>query len=217
MYVAVEAVRAGKGTRTTLLPFPLDAPYTALAQLILAGLAAVAATACWARRRELGRPGRVAVGYALILTTPGACPRCGHRHSGGHDAPLVHPAASTATRRTRRAAYLLVCGVLPWAGARTIWTLGGDALGITAEMRQQSNSGGSELSLVPAWLTALGLSVYGAFLHRRHGTHRAPICVAPRQSHPPLRAEPGLTRHLTRGCGCIAGQGGSRTRLRRRA
>ncbi|GAU71248.1 hypothetical protein SSP35_31_00130 [Streptomyces sp. NBRC 110611] len=264
MYAAVEAARAGKGTT---LPFPLPAPYAALAQLILATLAVVAAAACWASRRLLGRPGRMAVGCALILTTPvfalgmtvlpiyfvplasgsglesatglahallstaltsclvlvglsyrrrlaGACPRCGHRHTGGHDAPLVHPDASTATRRTRTPAYLLMCGVLPWATAKTIWTLGGDALGITAERWQESNSGGSEMSkalasvgidvtvlaaglgfflvaglmypwgqvfprwtlvlsgrrvprllpLVPALLTAVGLSVYGVFL-----------------------------------------------------
>ncbi|GAU65860.1 hypothetical protein SSP35_02_02270 [Streptomyces sp. NBRC 110611] len=206
VYAAVEASREGKGTS---LPFPLPAPYAAPAQLILASLAVVAAAACWATRRRLGRSGRMAVGTALILTTPvfalgmtvlpihvvplasgsglesatglahallstvltsclvlvglsyrrrltGACPRCGFRHTGGHDAPLVHPGASTASRRTRRMAYLLVCGVLPWAGVKTIWTLGGDALGITAEKWQKSNSGGSELSKA---LASVGIDV----------------------------------------------------------
>ncbi|MGW0736199.1 hypothetical protein [Streptomyces sp. NPDC002851] len=206
VYAAVQAARVGKGTS---LPFPLPAPYAALAQLTLATLAVVAAAACLVSRRPLGRPGRRAVSCALILTTPafalgmtvlpiyavplasgsglesvtglahallstaltcclvlvglsyrrrlaGACPRCGHRHTGGHDAPLVHPGASTASRRTRKRAYLLVCGVLPWAGVKTVWTLGGDALGITAEKWRESNSGGSELSKA---LASVGIDV----------------------------------------------------------
>ncbi|MEU7075896.1 hypothetical protein AB0B30_37780 [Streptomyces narbonensis] len=154
----------------------------------------------------------VALAYRRRLT--GRCPRCGRKHTGGHDAPLVHPAATTAPRRTRRLAYLLMCGLLPWAGVKTVWTLGGDALGITAEKWKESNAGGSEvakalaevgidftvlaaglglfllagllhpwgqvfprwtlflsgrrvprlLPLIPAWPTALGLSVYGVFL-----------------------------------------------------
>ncbi|MBO0513875.1 hypothetical protein J0695_19030 [Streptomyces beijiangensis] len=144
----------------------------------------------------------------------GSCPRCGQRHTGGYDVPLVHPGATTASRRTRRPAYLLMCGMLPWAGVKTVWTLGGDALGITAAKWKESNSGGSAaakalaevgidvtvlaaglgfllltglmypwgqvfprwtlvlsgrrvprlLPLIPAWLTAFGLSVYGVFL-----------------------------------------------------
>ncbi|MFD9518355.1 hypothetical protein [Streptomyces sp. NPDC059979] len=151
--------------------------------------------ACLATRRQLDRPGRTAVGGALILTVPvfamgatglpsffvtlaagsglesstglahvllstaltavlalvarrqlaGTCPRCGRKHTGGHDAPLVHPGATTASRRTRRLACLLMCGTLPWAGAKTVWTLGGDALSITAEKWKESNSGGSAM------------------------------------------------------------------------
>ncbi|MFH8561383.1 hypothetical protein [Streptomyces sp. NPDC017988] len=74
----------------------------------------------------------------------GTCPRCGQRHTGGHDAPLLHPRATTAPRRTRKLAYLLMCGMLPWAGAKTVWTLGGDAFGITSEKWKESNSGGSD-------------------------------------------------------------------------
>ncbi|OLT30738.1 hypothetical protein BJF79_38305 [Actinomadura sp. CNU-125] len=84
----------------------------------------------------------VALSYRRRLA--GACPRCGHQHTGGHDAPLVHPGATTASPRTRKLAYLLMCGMLPWAGVKTIWTLGGDALGITAEKWKESNSGGSD-------------------------------------------------------------------------
>ncbi|MFF4345628.1 hypothetical protein ACFY00_37695 [Kitasatospora sp. NPDC001540] len=82
-----------------------------------------------------------AVGAALLLLVllahrrrvRGRCPRCGLAHGGAVDGPLVHPRASRAPRRTRIAAYLLVCGLLPWAGVKTVWTLGGSALGVTAE------------------------------------------------------------------------------------
>ncbi|MFC8722224.1 hypothetical protein, partial [Kitasatospora sp. NPDC057198] len=81
-----------------------------------------------------------AVGAALLLLVllssrrrlRGRCPRCGQEHPGTSDGPLVHPAASTAARRTRLAVYLPACGLLPWAGAKTLWTLGGSALGVTA-------------------------------------------------------------------------------------
>ncbi|WP_345695430.1 hypothetical protein [Kitasatospora terrestris] len=63
----------------------------------------------------------------------GACPRCGRPHPGPADGPLVHPAASRAPVRTRAAAYLLVCGLLPWAAAKTVWTLGGSALGVSGD------------------------------------------------------------------------------------
>ncbi|MFG6200555.1 hypothetical protein [Nonomuraea sp. JJY05] len=29
--------------------------------------------------------------------------------------------------------YLLLCGLVPWAGVKTVWTLGGDALGVSGE------------------------------------------------------------------------------------
>ncbi|MFI9848542.1 hypothetical protein ACIHFD_66875 [Nonomuraea sp. NPDC051941] len=38
-----------------------------------------------------------------------------------------------ASMRVRRAVYLLLCGLLPWAGVKTVWTLGGDALGVSGE------------------------------------------------------------------------------------
>lgn len=162
------------------------------------------------------------VGVVLLLLTGvsyrrrlrGRCARCGQEHQGDHYGPLRHPGASTASRRTRTTVYLLMCGLLPWAGAKTVWTLGGDALGVTAEAWREENEGGSAvtealarvgvdvtvlaagagiflllglmypwgqvfprwtlflsgrrvprmLPLVPAWLTAVGLSVYGVAL-----------------------------------------------------
>ncbi|MFD8825742.1 hypothetical protein ACFV1C_25740 [Streptomyces sp. NPDC059605] len=162
----------------------------------------------------------VPVGLSYRRRLTGRCPRCGsengneHGHDGGRDVPVRPPDASTAPPRTRKAAYLLLCGLLPWATVKTVWTLGGDAFGVTAEKWKESNSGGSEavralaavgidvtvlaaglgiflltglmyrwgqvfprwvpflsgrrvprlLPLVPAWLTAVGLSVYGVVL-----------------------------------------------------
>ncbi|MBW4717292.1 hypothetical protein [Saccharothrix obliqua] len=142
----------------------------------------------------------------------GRCPRCGHTHPGTGDGPLAHPRAGIASKRTRLAVYVLMCGLLPWAGVKTIWTLGGDALGVSAQgWREAGGSGAGEvlaavgidvtvlaamagvflllglmypwgqvfprwtpilagrrvprlLPLLPAWLAAVGLSVYGVFL-----------------------------------------------------
>ncbi|MEV7215109.1 hypothetical protein AB0O31_18700 [Kitasatospora cineracea] len=90
---------------------------TGLTQVVLdaAGAALLALTALAHRRHRTGR-----------------CPRCGHRHTGPVGGPLHHPAPAPPTRRTRAAAYLLLLGLLPWAGVKTVWTLGGDALGVTA-------------------------------------------------------------------------------------
>ncbi|UQX04647.1 hypothetical protein [Streptomyces sp. RerS4] len=59
------------------------------------------------------------------------------------DCPLAHPAASRAPRRTRIAVYLLMCGLLPWAGTKTIWTLGGDALGVAGDDWQRTSIAGA--------------------------------------------------------------------------
>ncbi|MFJ2897382.1 hypothetical protein ACIO87_21155 [Streptomyces sp. NPDC087218] len=158
----------------------------------------------------------VLVGLSYCRRLTGRCPRCGSGHAHGHDrdAPARHPDASPAPPRTRKAVYLLLCGLLPWAAVKTVWTLGGDAFGVTAEKWKESNSGSSEavralaavgidvtvlaaglgvflltglmyrwgqvfprwvlflagrrvprlLPLLPAWLTAVGLSVYGVVL-----------------------------------------------------
>ncbi|MER7340879.1 hypothetical protein ABT403_23915 [Streptomyces sp. NPDC000075] len=80
------------------------------------------------------------VGLAHRRRARGECPRCGRPHSGPVDGPLVHPAVSRAPHRTRAVAYLLVCGLLPWAGVKSIWLLGGDALGVAAEDWQRTVS-----------------------------------------------------------------------------
>ncbi|MFJ9444732.1 hypothetical protein ACIRRH_23075 [Kitasatospora sp. NPDC101235] len=73
------------------------------------------------------------VGLSYRRRLRGDCPRCGRPHAGAGDGPFAHPAASRAPRRTRVAVYLLMCGLLPWAGAKTIWTLGGNALGVAGD------------------------------------------------------------------------------------
>ncbi|MEW1633052.1 hypothetical protein AB0469_03165 [Streptomyces sp. NPDC093801] len=73
------------------------------------------------------------VGVSYRRRLRGDCPRCGRPHTGAVDGPLAHPDASPATRRTRWTVYLLMCGLLPWAGAKSVWTLGGDALGVAGD------------------------------------------------------------------------------------
>lgn len=104
-------------------------PATGLVQLLLhtcgAGLLLLTALAHTRRRR-------------------GRCPRCGGPHQGRGEGPLAYPAASRAPARTRRTVWLLLCGLLPWAAVKTVWTLGGDALGVTgAEWRRLTELGGS--------------------------------------------------------------------------
>ncbi|GAA3132415.1 hypothetical protein [Streptosporangium carneum] len=119
------------------------------------------------------------VGAGLLLVTAlsfrrrlrGRCPRCGEAHSGDSDGPLVHPAASTASAGVRAAVYVGMCGVLPWATTKTVWTLGGDALGVTAQQWREANAGASGavralasvgvdftvLAAALAWFLMLGL------------------------------------------------------------
>ncbi|MGW3040406.1 hypothetical protein ACWC9T_10220 [Kitasatospora sp. NPDC001159] len=73
------------------------------------------------------------VGLSYRRRLRGDCPRCGRPHAGASDGPLAHPTASRAPRRTRVAVYLFMCGLLPWAGSKTIWTLGGNALGVAGD------------------------------------------------------------------------------------
>ncbi|MFB7668583.1 hypothetical protein ACFC1R_32465 [Kitasatospora sp. NPDC056138] len=155
------------------------------------------------------------VGLSYRRRLRGDCPRCGRPHADAADGPLAHPAASRAPRRTRIAVYLLMGGLLPWAGAKTIWTLGGNALGVAGDDWQRTTiadaSGPSKatasagidvtvlaamvgiflllgllyvwgqvfprwtlflsgrrvprlLPLIPAWLTGIPLTMYGAAL-----------------------------------------------------
>ncbi|MFC8419571.1 hypothetical protein ACFUN7_01510 [Streptomyces sp. NPDC057236] len=84
------------------------------------------------------------------------CPRCGRFHEGRSSGALVHPAPSVASRRTRTAVFLLMGGLLPWAGVKTIWTLGGDAIGVTAEGWRDGNADAS--GIVKA-LASVGIDV----------------------------------------------------------
>ncbi|WP_369142118.1 hypothetical protein [Streptomyces sp. R44] len=83
------------------------------------------------------------VGLSYRRRLRGDCPRCGRQHASAAAGPLAHPAASRAPRRTRVAAYLLMCGLLPWAGTKTIWTLGGDALGVAGDDWQKMSVAGA--------------------------------------------------------------------------
>jgi hypothetical protein len=155
------------------------------------------------------------VGLSYVRRLRGLCPRCGQAHAATTDARLAYPGASVASRRIRVAVYLLMCGILPWAGVKTVWLLGGDALGVTARAWRREVEAGAKgaakalatvgvdvtvlaallgvflmlgllhrwglifprwtlllsgrrvprlLPLIPAWLTAASLSVYGIAL-----------------------------------------------------
>ncbi|MFD4025084.1 hypothetical protein ACFWRV_16430 [Streptomyces sp. NPDC058576] len=107
-----------------------------------------------------------AVGAALLILVAvsgrrrqlGRCPRCGHTHAEAGDfrGPLAHPGPSSASKRTRRTVYLLLCGILPWAGVKTVWTLGGDAIGVTAEGWREANAGASGVAKA---LESVGIDV----------------------------------------------------------
>ncbi|MGV9310029.1 hypothetical protein ACWDLG_42260 [Nonomuraea sp. NPDC003727] len=84
-----------------------------------------------------------AVGVVLLLGAAvpatrrlrGRCPRCGGRHAG--EGRPTRPEPTRASTRTRVAVYALTCGLLPWAGVKTIWLLGGDALGVSGAAWQR--------------------------------------------------------------------------------
>ncbi|MBO1415607.1 hypothetical protein J0670_13455 [Streptomyces sp. FH025] len=112
------------------------------------------------------------VGAALLLLVGlsyrrrlrGDCPRCGRPHAGADDGPLAHPAASPAPKRTRTVVYLLMCGLLPWAGVKTIWTLGGDALGVSADAWQRTTSLGASGPAKAAAAAGIDVTVLAAMV-----------------------------------------------------
>ncbi|MFJ4095281.1 hypothetical protein ACIPYS_27140 [Kitasatospora sp. NPDC089913] len=104
----------------------------------------------------------VALSYRRRLR--GDCPRCARPHTGADDGPLAHPAASRAPRRTRAAVYLLMCGLLPWAGVKTVWTLGGDVLGVSAEEWQEAISPGSSGPVKAAASVGIDITVLAALV-----------------------------------------------------
>lgn len=108
----------------------------------------------------------VAVSYRRRLR--GSCPRCGQEHPGPGDGPLAHPPATTAPRRTRLAAYLLVCGLLPWSVVKTVWLFGGDAISVSGEAWQdqvesKATGAAKALASVGVDVTVLG-ALLGIFL-----------------------------------------------------
>ncbi|WP_327281230.1 hypothetical protein [Streptomyces sp. NBC_01205] len=197
------------------------------------------------------------VGLSYRRRLRGNCPRCGRPHAGAADGPLAHPAASRAPRRTCVAVYLLMGGLLPWAGAKTIWTLGGNALGVAGDDWQRTTrvgaSGPSQaaatagidvtvlaamvgvflllgllyawgqvfprwtvvlsgrrvprlLPLIPAWLTGIPLTMYGAVL-----VVTAPLMavgVLPKtKPSPPFTTRSGITWMVEFGGLAFAGLG----------
>lgn len=123
-----------------------------------------------------------AAGAVLLLPTLlvhrrrglGLCPRCGAAHQSAGAGPLTHPEPTAAPRATRIAAYALLGGLLPWAAVKTWWTLGGDALGVTADEWAASGEKGSQAarSLASAGVdvtvlaAALGVFLALGLVHR---------------------------------------------------
>jgi hypothetical protein len=62
------------------------------------------------------------------------CPRCGRHHPLPlhPESPLIRRRPRPSAPRTRRTAYLLLLLLLPWATVKSVWMLGGSALGVTA-------------------------------------------------------------------------------------
>lgn len=88
------------------------------------------------------------------------CPRCGGAHPVAlrPAAPLARPGSRPATVRTRRTAYLILAGLLPWATVKLIWGFGGDALGVTAaEWRATIDT--SQVSALGRLLERFGLDI----------------------------------------------------------
>lgn len=88
------------------------------------------------------------------------CPRCGGCHPLAlrPEAPLVRGRSIRASTRTRRTAYLLLLGLLPWATVKVFWGFGGDALGVTSAERRTSMDE-SDLSALSRLLERFGLDI----------------------------------------------------------
>ncbi|KOV13073.1 hypothetical protein ADK60_31050 [Streptomyces sp. XY431] len=104
------------------------------------------------------------VGLSYRRRLRGECPRCARPHTGADDGPLVHPAASRAPRRTRGAVYLLMCGLLPWAGVKTVWTLGGNVLGVSAEEWREAIGPGASGPAKAAAAVGIDITVLAALV-----------------------------------------------------
>ena len=88
----------------------------------------------------------------------GRCPRCGADHPPTPDAHLVRLSSNRAPTRTRRTAYLILLGLLPWAITKVIWSFGGTALGVTAD-EWRTSMDNSEVSALSRLLDRFGIDI----------------------------------------------------------
>jgi hypothetical protein len=71
---------------------------------------------------------------------------------------LVRSSSGGATTRTRRTAYGLLLGLLPWASVKLLWGFGGSALGVTGgEWRESMDA--SDVSALSRLLERFGLDI----------------------------------------------------------
>ncbi|MFI7065768.1 hypothetical protein ACIBL3_32550 [Kribbella sp. NPDC050124] len=130
------------------------------------------------------------VGAVLLFATTRAqsrrrrerCPRCG----GHHPLPLrptsalVRPVRRASSARNRRTSYLLLLGLLPWATVKTVWILGGSALGVTsgewrATMDESDQSGLTRLlETAGIDITVLAALAGAGLVVALHHTYRLP-------------------------------------------
>lgn len=108
------------------------------------------------------------VGTVLLFATAQAqsrrrrdrCPRCGGHHPLPlrPTAPLSRPVRRPSSTRSRRTSYLLLLGLLPWATVKTVWILGGSALGVTSS-EWRSTMDASDQSALTRLLETAGIDI----------------------------------------------------------
>lgn len=135
--------------------------------LALSGVGVVAAGTV---ERPWAMAGQVvaAVGAGLLFASTqvqvrrrrSRCPRCGGAHQLAlrPGAALVRPRLRPASARTRRTAYLVLAGLLPWASVKLFWGFGGSALGVTAA-EWRTSMGNSEMSALSRLLERFGIDI----------------------------------------------------------
>lgn len=133
--------------------------------LALSGVGIIAAGTV-ERPLALGSQLFALVGALLLFATTqvhvrrrsGRCPRCGGGHAAAPDAPLVRASTCRAPTRTRRTAYLILLGLLPWASVKVVWGFGGTALGVTPDEWRESMDN-SEVSALSRLLERFGIDI----------------------------------------------------------
>jgi hypothetical protein len=163
--VAAAGVRTGRGRRAVAVVLAVALPVFAVGMASVPEYVVTLASAsgvesatgmCWVGLNAVGTGLLAAVAVSLRRSWAGRCPRCGRRHGGDRYGVLVRPAASVASRRTRAAVFVCVGGLVPWAGVKTVWTLGGSALGVSAAGWRAANSGDSAVARA---LASVGVDV----------------------------------------------------------